>query len=172
MIYMVENGIADPEQEEAWNTWYTQHVTTAFHMVPGWRTGQRFAAIAPGVPRYRAMYTVDSAEVMRGAPYKATSGGRVPDKWRSVMIDVRRNLADGSWMPAVPMANCLIVVDPPAGDGVVPEIQLTWWNVVDLDRSAERRAIAIVDRSVGEALARKNIPHVGAYVPIFEQYVV
>ena len=75
-------------------------------------------------------------------------------------------------MPAVPMANSLIVVDPPADDAVVPEIQLTWWNVVDLDRSVERRAIAIVDRSVGEALARKNIPYVGAYVPIFEQYVV
>lgn len=172
MIYMVENEIADASRENAWNAWYTRHVTTAFHSVPGWRTGQRFVAVAHSRPRYRAMYTVDDAAVLSSPAYLATSGGRVPDQWRSMVADLRRNLADGDWMPSVPMEKCLVVVDTPVANADFPGIALEWWNVVGLDRSIERRAIAVVERATGEALAHRALPRVGVYNPMFEQYVV
>ena len=95
MIYMVENGFGDPTREAAWNEWYTGHMTHAFRKVPGWRTGQRFRALPPCQPKYRAMYTVDSADVFTSPEYKTTTGGRFPPEWRACIGDVRRNLADG-----------------------------------------------------------------------------
>ena len=171
MVYMIENGFADPKREADWNTWYTHHVTRVFRAVPGWRTGQRFKAIPPSAPKYRAMYTVESAEVMRSPEYQATTAGRFPEEWLSAITDFHRNLADGHSMPAVQMDQCLIVADPPATDADVPGIALTWWNVVDLDRSVPRRGIAVVDKATGERLAQNLHPNVGVYAPIFEQYV-
>ena len=172
MIYMVENGFADSARELAWNTWYTQHVTHTFHSVPGWRTGQRFVALPPSQPKYRAMYTLDSAEVLTSPAYQATTHGRFPDTWRSMITDFHRNLADGDCMPAVEKDQYLIVADPPATGLELTEIALQWWNVVGLDRSVTRRAIGVVDRASGDTIARRALPGVGVYAPLFDRYVV
>ena len=171
MIYMVEHGFADaPQQEAEWNAWYSHHATYAFRSVPGWRTGQRFVAIPPSQPKYRAMYTLDSADVLNSPEYKATTGGRFPETWRSLITGFHRNLADGEQMPAVPMDNALIVADAPASDRDVPEGALQWWNIVGLDRTVARRAIAVVDRASGERLARRMVPGVSVYAPVFERW--
>lgn len=171
MIYMIENGFSDPSLEEAWSTWYTGHVTRAFRTVPGWKTGQRFRAIPPCHPRYRAMYTVANAEVMRSKEYKATTGGRFPQQWLTCITSFQRNLFDGERAPPVPMDASLVVADPLAANADLSDLPLTWMNCVDLDRSVERRGIAVVSRAKGEEIAKRGVPGLGAYVPIFEQYV-
>jgi hypothetical protein len=173
MIYMVEHGFADaPEQEAEWNTWYSHHATYAFRSVPGWRTGQRFVAIPPCRPKYRAMYTLDRAEVLSSPEYKATTGGRFPEAWRSLITDFHRNLADGERMPAVAKDEALVVVDAPATDADVPGVALQWWNVVGLERTVDRRAIAVVDRTTGDTLAGCAIPGVSVYAPVFERWSI
>jgi hypothetical protein len=173
MIYMVEHGFSDaPQQEAEWNAWYSEHATFAFRSVPGWRTGQRFVAIPPSHPKYRAMYTLDHADVLNSPEYKSTTGGRFPEAWRSLITDFHRNLADGDEMPAVPMDKALVVVDPPAADPDLAGIALRWWNVVGLERTVARRAIAVVDRATAEALARRALPGVSVYAPVFERWSI
>lgn len=171
MIYMIENGFADERREADWNHWYSHHVRHSFKPVPGWRTGQRFRAIPPSHPKYRAMYTVENVEVMYSNEYKATTGGRFPQDWLPAITDFHRILFDGEWAPAVPMDGCLVVAEPPALAADLSDIPLTWWNVVDLDRSVDRRGVAVVDRSKGEVIAHRGVSGLGVYVPIFEQYV-
>jgi hypothetical protein len=173
MIYMVEHGFAgDPAKETAWNEWYSDHATNAFRRVPGWRTGQRFVALPPSQPKYRAMYTLDNAEVLNSPEYKATTGGRFPEAWRSMIVGFHRDLMDGDRMPAVPMQDALVVVDPPGADAQLPGVELRWWNVVGLERTVERRAIGVVDRATGEAIARRQLPGVAVYAPVFERWQV
>jgi hypothetical protein len=172
MIYMVENDIADPSREAAWNTWYSAHVQRAFRTVPGWRTGQRFVAVPPSHPKYRAFYTVEAAGVMESDAYKATTGGRFPEEWRGLITSFQRNLADGESMPAIAMGQRLIVVDSPAGGEALPAVPLQWWNIVGLDRSVRRRAIGIASEQEGNAIASQSLPGVGVYAPLFDRFVV
>ena len=172
MIYMIENGFADPVREPDWDSWYTRHVIDDFPSVPGWRTGQRFIALPPSHPKYRAMYTWDSDAVLSSPEYKATTGGRFPQEWREAITDFRRNLADGDMMPSVEKHQCLVVVDSPVSGAALDEVALQWWNIVDLDRSVERRAIGIVDRAVGESISRRSLIGVGVYIPMFDRYIV
>lgn len=172
MIYLVEHGFADVAHEAEWNTWYTHHATYSFRSIPGWRTGQRFVALPPSQPKYRAMYTVENVKVMSSPEYKATTGGRFPDAWRSMITDFHRNLADGSWMPAVEKDQCLVVATPLATPQELSEMTLQWMNVVGLERSVERIAIGVEDRAAGEMIARRAIPGVGVYVPLFDRWMV
>jgi hypothetical protein len=172
MIYMVEHGFADSAHEAEWNTWYSHHATYAFRSVPGWRSGQRFVAVPPSMPKYRAMYTLGSAEVLNSAEYKATTGGRFPEAWRSMITEFHRNLADGDWMPAVAEDQSLVIIDDPSVARDVPEAALQWWRVVGLDRSIAQRAIGLVDRSTGESIARRAIPGVGVYAPVFDRWTI
>jgi len=173
MIYMVEHGFVDaPVQEAEWNAWYSHHATHAFRAVPGWRSGQRFVAIPPARPKYRAMYTLDHAGVLTSPEYKATTGGRFPEAWRSLITDFHRNLADGAEMPAVAVEEALVVVDPPATGRDVPGVDLRWWNVVGLEQTVPRRAIGIVPRATGEALARESVAGISVYAPVFERWYV
>jgi len=172
MIYMVEHGFNDPSQEAGWNEWYSDHALHAFRSVPGWRSGQRFVAIAPSEPKYRAMYTLAAAEVLESPEYKATTGGRFPPAWRPLITDFHRNLGDAAWMPEVQRHEVLLVVDPPAQDSDLPAIQIAWMNIVGLDRSVARRGIAVVERATGEQIARQRIAVVGAYAPVFDRWVI
>ena len=172
MIYMVEHGFSDPNLEPAWNEWYTDHATYAFRSVPGWRTGQRFIAIPPSQPKYRAMYTLENAEVLTSDAYKATTGGRFPETWRSVITDFHRNLADGDWMPAVKSDERLVVFDPPATGQELPGVNLTTWNIVGLEKTIPQRSIAIVDRASGESIAKRALPGISAYAPVFDRWMI
>jgi hypothetical protein len=172
VIYMIENGFADPQREPAWTEWYSHHVSHSFRPVPGWRTGQRFQAIAPSFPKYRAMYTVESEDVMYSKEYKATTGGRFPADWLPFITDFHRNLFDGNGRaPAVPMDACLVIADPPATVAELPDVPIEWWKVVALDKSVPYRGVGVVSRAEGEEILRRRIPAVGVYRPIFEQYV-
>jgi hypothetical protein len=168
---MIENGFADPQREAAWSEWYSHHVSESFRPVPGWRTGQRFKAIAPSFPKYRAMYTVESEAVMYSKEYKATTGGRFPQDWLPHITDFHRNLFDGLRAPAVPMDQCLVIANPPAGKADLQDVALEWWTVVALDKSVPYRGVGVVTREKGEEVVHRGIAGVGVYTPIFKQYI-
>ena len=172
MIYMVEHNFAEGhiEEELKWNEWYSNHSTFSFRKVPGWRTGQRFIAVAHSAPKYRAFYTLDRADVLESPEYKMTTGGKFPIEFRSLIRDFHRDLADGDWMPAVENQQCLVIVDPGVRNDALPD--LTWWNIVGLDKTVERRAFAVVDRSAGLKFANEAIEGVGVYQPIFERWKI
>ena len=170
---MVEHGFAgDAKSEAEWNTWYSQHARHGFAKIPGWRSAQRFVALPPSQPKYRAMYSLASADVMTSDAYKATTGGRFPEAWRSMITDFHRNLADAEWMPAVELDQCLVVVDPPATGLELPGVELSWLAVVGLECTVPRRALAVVDRANGERISRLSLPHVSVYSPVFERFLV
>ena len=168
---MVEHGFAGTAQQEAgWNAWYSDHAMYGFRKIPGWRSGQRFVSVTGQEPKYRAMYTLDTAGVLTSPEYKATTGGRFPEEWRSVIVDFRRNLADGDWMPAVPADQHLVVIDPPASASDLTDVQVQTWKVVGLEQSIPMRAIAVVDRALGEDIARRRLAGVGVYAPVFDRW--
>ena len=172
MIYMVEHDVSDSAREAAWNVWYSNHAMYGFRKVPGWRTGQRFVAIPPTEPKYRAMYTIENADVLTSAAYKATTGGRFPEEWRTMIVDFHRNLADADWMPAVEKDQSLIVCDNPAAEAELNDVKLQWMNIVGLEKTVSRRAIAVTDRSTGEAIAARKITGIGAYTPVFDRWMI
>ncbi len=74
---------ADVEQghEADWNRWYDRRHVPDLLSVPGFRSGRRFEVVAdyPGVgvsgdlPRYLALYDLDSADVLSSEPYTSLS---------------------------------------------------------------------------------------------------
>jgi hypothetical protein len=89
-----------------------------------------------------------------------------------MITEFHRNLADGDWMPAVAEDQSLVIIDDPSVARDVPEAALQWWRVVGLDRSIAQRAIGLVDRSTGESIARRAIPGVGVYAPVFDRWTI
>src|SRR5947209_16172241 len=71
----------EPEQEAAWNDWYDRKHVPDLLSVPGFSSGRRFE-VAPGalevglsgaLPRYLALYDLESAAVLTSEPYAALS---------------------------------------------------------------------------------------------------
>ena len=174
MIYMVEHGFneSEPKSEAEWNEWYTEHATFSFRKVPGWHTGQRFRALPPSRPKYRAMYSLDNAAVFDTPEYKSTTGGKFPETWRALITDFHRNFADGGDMPAVAKNECLIVVTPPATGNELTGVKLDWRNIVGLEKSLPRIGLGVVDRATGEAIAKRALPGVNAYEPVFDRWKI
>jgi hypothetical protein len=79
-LLLVQADVA-PEHEATWNRWYDQRHVPDLLTVPGFHSGRRFEAVAdyPGaglsgaLPRYLALYDLDSAAVLASDPYKALS---------------------------------------------------------------------------------------------------
>ena len=63
-----------------------------------------------------------------------------------------------------------VVIDPPASASDLPDVQVQTWKVVGLDQSIPMRAIAVVDRALGEDIARRRLAGVGVYAPVFDRW--
>jgi hypothetical protein len=168
VIYMVECGFADASREVAWNEWYSGHLRD-FLTVSEFRTTQRFIAIGPSSPRYRAMYTLESPAAFENPVYKGFKGGNFPIEWRSAITDFHRNLFDaGMAAPMVDDQSALVIVDDPETDEVAG-IRLAIWRAVGLDKSVAIRGLAVIGKANGEALAEKRLPRVGVYAALTGQ---
>ena len=168
MIYMVECGFAEPDREKAWNEWYSGHLVD-FLKVPEFHSAQRFIAVEPSFPKYRAMYTIESEAAFESPVYKGFRGGKFPVEWRSAITDFHRNLFDGNGLaPDLSLQDCLLVADEPSSLRV-EDVDLQIWNAVGLDKSVSRRGIAVVSRDKGIALAAQKLPGVSVYTPVTTQ---
>ncbi len=89
----------EPGQEETWNRWYDGKHVPDLLSVPGIRSGRRFVAVDgyPGVglsgplPRYLAIYDLDSAAVLQSEPYAAIAKPPVRTDEDRAMLRLFRN---------------------------------------------------------------------------------
>jgi len=147
MLYMVEMDFRNRAREADWHIWYLQHIAKLIRTVPGFRASQRFRAITPTSSPWLAMHDVVSAAVFQTAEYRASGGPAATGEWQTEHTNWYRNLFDGidSTPEVAPDAHLLVS----EGEAQVPEpvaAFVTRLASIGLDRSSQRRGIAIIPR--------------------------
>ena len=170
MLYMVECGFSDPAHEQAWSDYYTRRKLDEVLAVPGFRTSQRFKALAAIPAPYLAIHSVDSLEVMTGDAYGSLGGGSFDRTYQGYIINWHRNLFGGlDRAPAIAEHEFLAVSDQ------VPEkvsgagVSFTWLAIAGLDASTPQRGIARIDRAQAEALVKTQQGLIDVYAPMMPQ---
>lgn len=164
MLYIVETGFDDKENEDAFNAWYDGEKTDELLSIPGFNATQRFYDRNPSQVPYIAVHSIVGPELYATAAYKAAGGGTV-GRWEETMKRggwTRRLFAGVDYMPEVPMDRDLIMID--AGEGPDLDAEILWLDGLDwqqatqyegakaLDSSVPRRGFAIVDPAVAAAI--------------------
>ena len=145
MIYMVEMEFRNTAREYDWHTWYLAHTTQLVRNVPGIRATQRYRAITETPSPWLALHEVDGPAVFESAEYKANGGPASTGIWQKEHSNWYRNLFAGiEHTPDVHLDAHLLLAE---GSAKLPQPfagQLTWLDSVGLDRTAERRGIAVL----------------------------
>ena len=145
MIYMVEMDFRNTAREHDWHTWYLSHTAKLVRTVPGFRATQRFRAITETASPWLALHEVEGPGVFESAEYKANGGPASTGIWQKEHTNWYRNLFDGiEHTPAVAMDAHLLMAE---GAVTIPQPfagMLTWLDSAGLDRTAERRGIAVL----------------------------
>lgn len=151
MIYMVEMALLDTARRAEWDAWYVAHQHRLLS-IPGFRASQRFEVIHHAESPFVALHEVDSPEIFSGPIYQAKAGPSNTGEWQARMGNWHRNLFAGvDHTPDVPMDSRLVVVEEGAD---AASVSLQWMEAVGLDRSVQRRGLAVMpalaaDRLVG-----------------------
>jgi hypothetical protein len=152
MIYMVEMALLDTARRAEWDAWYVAHQHRLLS-IPGFRASQRFEAIHAAASPFVALHEVDSADVFTGPTYRAQAGPGNTGEWQTKMDHWHRNLFDGvEHTPDVPMAARLVVVED--GTSLLGDrVAVQWMKAAGLDRSVERRGLAVMSPDAADRLA-------------------
>lgn len=94
LLYVVECSYTDPVTEADWNSYYNKDKLSSLLSVTGFRSSQRFVALSAGVPKYLAVHTIRSGDVLHGREYREHGGGGFGD-WQQWIADWHRNVFDG-----------------------------------------------------------------------------
>jgi hypothetical protein len=157
MIYMVEMALIDVTRRAEWDAWYLSHMKKLIS-IPGIEATQRFESLTPHDSPFVALHQVTGPDVFTSVAYRAKAGPGGTGEWRERMNNWHRNLLSGvDETPDVPMDGALVIVE---ADTNVP-IPVQWTESMGLDRSVERRGIAIV---ASRAAAETLLGHVGVRV--------
>ncbi|MBT5049637.1 MAG: sugar ABC transporter [Rhodospirillaceae bacterium] len=172
MIYMVECAFTDPARETAWNDYYSDEKLANLLALPGFRASQRFRAINHTPAPYLAVHSVRDAAVLDRPDYRTVGGGTF-DGWDERVTNWKRNLFAGmEAAPEVSAEECLILLEDPAAAQTIPAMaDFVWLDIAGLDRTTERRGLAIIDRETGESLARDRADILGVFAPITDRHV-
>ena len=166
MIYMVECAFTDAAREAAWNAWYDSEKLPALLTVPGFRASQRFRAITETSAPYLAIHSLREAAVLEQAAYRGIGGGTFGG-WDDLVSNWRRNLFAGmEAAPEVSPAQCLVLTDDPAAADAIPEAEFAWLEIAGLDRTTERRGLAVADSAAGARMAREAADILRVFAPI------
>ncbi len=166
MIYMVEMALDQPQMRAEWDAWYLQHMKVLLS-IPGIEASQRFESLSPHPSPFVAIHQVSGPQVFASAPYRAKAGPGGTGEWRNRMSHWHRNLFTGlDATPEVPPAGALVVVE----EGAEAPLPLLWLDAAGLDRSVERRAIAVLARRE-EAERLKGRPGVRVLKPLTARLV-
>jgi hypothetical protein len=153
VIYMVEMALLDTARRAEWEAWYVGHQHRLLS-IPGIRASQRFEALHAATSPFVALHEVDSPDVFTGPAYRAKAGPTNTGEWQTKMNNWHRNLFDGiEHTPDVPMDARLLVIEPDAGAALPATISVAWMRAVGLDRTVERRGLAVVSAPAAQALA-------------------
>ena len=151
MIYMVEMNLLDTARRAEWDAWYVthQHLLLA---IPGFRASQRFEAIHAAESPFVALHEVDGPEIFTGPRYRARAGPSNTGEWQAKMGNWRRNLFDEDHTPDVPMDTRLVVVEDGSGPALPDHASVRWMKAVGLDRSVQRRGLAVMPPAIADRL--------------------
>jgi hypothetical protein len=166
MIYMVEMEFRNPDREADWHVWYLGHVAKLIRNVPGFRASQRFRAITPTPSPWLAMHDVKSAAVFDSAEYRAHGGPASTGAWQAEHTNWYRNLFAGiDHTPEVALDAHLLVAEDDARVPAPYDASVSWLQAVGLDRTAQRRGIAILPAG-NLAASLFDLPGVRIFRPI------
>jgi hypothetical protein len=153
MIYMVEMALLDTARRAEWEAWYVGHQHRLLS-IPGIHASQRFEALHAAASPFVALHEVDSPEVFTGSAYRAKAGPTNTGEWQGKMNNWHRNLFDGvEHTPDVPMDARLLVIEPHGGAALPATLSVGWMSAVGLDRTVDRRGLAVVAAPAAQALA-------------------
>lgn len=145
MIYVVEMDFRNPAREHDWHTWYLEHTTHLVRSVPGFTGTQRFRCLNTSASPWIAMHEVAGPQVFECAEYRAGGGPTSTGDWAKEHLNWHRNLFDGTReTPDVAVDQHVLMAE---GDAALPgpfEARATRLVSVGLDRSSQRRSIAVV----------------------------
>lgn len=142
---MVEMDFRNPEREHDWHTWYLDHVTKLIRNVPGFRATQRFRAITATPSPWLAVHDVVSPAVFESPEYRTNGGPASTGEWQNEHTNWHRNLFAGiDASPDVAMDAHLCVAEAGASPPASLSSAMSWLEAVGLDRTAERRGIAVL----------------------------
>ena len=151
MIYMVEMALLDTARRAEWEAWYVGHQHRLLS-IPGIHASQRFEALRAAASPFVALHEVDSADVFTGPTYRAKAGPTNTGEWQTKMNNWHRNLFDREHTPDVAMDARLLVIEPDGGAALPATISVAWMKAVGLDRTVERRGLAVVLAGAAQAL--------------------
>src|SRR5437899_7395013 len=152
MIYMVEMALLETARRAEWDTWYVAHQHRLLS-IPGFRASQRFEAIHAAASPFVALHEVDSPEIFAGPPYREKAGPGNTGQWQARMGNWHRNLFDGiDHTPDVAMDARLVVVEDEGGVTLPQSVSVTWMKAVGLDRSVQRRGLAVLPPATADRL--------------------
>ena len=152
MIYMVEMALLETARRAEWDAWYVAHQHRLLS-IPGFRASQRFEAIHPSTSPFVALHEVASADVFTSPAYRAQAGPTNTGEWQAKMNNWHRNLFALDHTPDVPMDARLVVVETDGAAALPDGAPVTWMDAVGLDRSVQRRGLAVMPPTTGDRLA-------------------
>ena len=152
MIYMVEMALLATERRAEWDAWYVAHQHRLLS-IPGFRASQRFESIRPAESPFVALHEVDSGDIFTSPMYQAKAGPTNTGEWQTKMNNWHRNLFALDHSPDVPMDARLVVVETAGASAVPADVPVTWMEAVGLDRSVQRRGLAMMPPATADRLA-------------------
>ena len=151
MIYMVEMALLDSGRRAEWDAWYVAHQHRLLS-IPGFRASQRFEAIHAAKSPFVALHEVESPEIFTSPAYRANAGPDNTGEWQAKMDNWHRNLFAGvDPTPDVPMDARLVVVED-GGPALPGHVSVRWMEAVGLDRSVQRRGLAVMAPATADPL--------------------
>ena len=161
---MVEMALFDTARRAEWDTWYVAHQHKLLS-IPGFQASQRFEAIHAADSPFVALHEVDSPDIFTGPSYRARAGPSNTGEWQAKMANWHRNVFRGvDHTPDVPVDARLLVVEADGGSAVPDRVPVKWMEAVGLDRSVQRRGIAVVPPAIADRLA--DAPSIRVLKPI------
>ena len=150
MIYMVEMALLDTARRAEWDAWYVAHQHRLLS-IPGFHASQRFEAIHAAESPFVALHEVDSPDIFTTPSYRAKAGPSNTGEWQAKMGHWHRNVFSLDRTPDVPMDARLVVVEH--GSSTFPDnVSVTWMEAVGLDRSVQRRGLAVMPPATADRL--------------------
>jgi hypothetical protein len=144
-------ALLDTARRAEWEAWYVGHQHRLLS-IPGIRASQRFEALHAAASPFVALHQVDSADVFTGPTYRAKAGPTNTGEWQTKMNNWHRNLFDREHTPDVAMDARLLVIEPDGGAALPSTISVAWMKAVGLDRSVERRGLAVLPAGAAQGL--------------------
>lgn len=165
MLYVVEMDFTQPARQAEWDAWYAQHMEVLLS-VPGFQTAQRFVCTSAHRAPYLAVYTVTSPEVFESEAYRARGGRESTGEWKPTMTNWDRNLYAGvERAPAVGEQDLLLMTESDRA-AASSAVRFAWLRAIGLDRTIERRAIAVSPAAAGPRIVRESGGLIRAYRPL------